>query len=167
MAKEIKKQSLKSSGLEKIVVNVGVGKLSSQSNFQDKILPEITKELSLISGQKPMLRSARMSIAGFKLRAGTPVGLKTTLRKKRMDDFLSKLIQIVLPRVRDFRGLKPESIDPSGNLTIGLKEHLVFPEVSPETSKTNFGLEITLVPKLRGKEKAVALYKELRIPFSK
>lgn len=162
---QIKKKPLQSSGLEKIVVNVGVGKLSSQPNFQDKILPEITKELGLISGQKPMVRPARMSIAGFKLRAGTPVGLKTTLRKKRMNDFLNKLVQIVLPRVRDFRGLKPESIDPNGNLTIGLKEHLVFPEVSPETSKTNFGMEITLVPKLKNKEKAVALYKALKIPL--
>ena len=98
---------------------------------------------------------------------GTVVGLKATLRKKRMEQFLKKMINVVLPRVRDFRGVKSTSIDQNGNLSIGLKEQLFFPEVSPETSKVNFGLEMTLVPKLKDKEKAVALYKELGIPFSK
>ena len=152
--------------LEKVVVNVGVGKLSSQPNFDEKILPEIIKELSLITGQKSATRMAKQSIAGFKLRAGTAVGLKTTLRKKRMVEFLAKLINVAFPRVRDFRGIKKNSVDLNGNLTIGLKEHLVFPEVTPETSKINFGLEVTLIPKIRNKEKAMELYKELRIPFS-
>jgi len=153
--------------LEKIVVNAGIGRLSSQPNFEDKVLPELMKELSLITGQKPATRSAKVSIAGFKLRAGTVVGLKVTLRGKRMREFLEKLIRSALPRVRDFRGLKIESVDKSGNLTIGLKEQLIFPEISPETSKVTFGIEITLVPKVRDRDRTVALYKELGIPFSK
>jgi large subunit ribosomal protein L5 len=153
--------------LEKIVVNAGIGRLSSQPNFEDKILPELLKELSLITGQKPAARSAKVSIAGFKLRAGTVVGLKVTLRGKRMWEFLDKLVKVALPRVRDFRGLKKESVDKSGNLTMGLKEQLIFPEISAETSKVTFGIEITLVPKLRDREKAMELYKELKIPLKK
>lgn len=153
--------------LEKIVINVGVGRISGQPNFEEKILPEVIKELSAISGQKSAVRPASQSIAGFKLRAGTIIGLKTTLRRKRMNEFLKKLINVALPRVRDFRGLKIESVDPGGNLTIGLKEHLVFPEIIPETSKANFGLAVTLVPKIKIREKAVALYRELGIPFKK
>lgn len=153
--------------LEKVVINVGTGRLSAQPNFEDKVLPAIIEELASITGQKPSVRPAKKSIAGFKLRMGTAVGLKTTLRKKRMLEFLKKLVNVALPRVRDFRGIKKTAIDSAGNLTIGLKEHLVFPEVNPETSKASFGLEVTLVPKFRDKEKAVELYKELGIPFSK
>jgi large subunit ribosomal protein L5 len=153
--------------IEKIVINVGTGRLSSQPNFEEKVLPAVVEELASITGQKPSARSAKKSIAGFKLRMGTTVGLKTTLRKKRMSEFLKKLINTALPRVRDFRGVKATAIDSDGNLTIGLKEHLVFPEINPETSKTSFGLEITIVPKFRDKEKAVELYKELGMPFSK
>ncbi|MDO8430148.1 MAG: 50S ribosomal protein L5 [bacterium] len=153
--------------LEKLVVNTGLGRLSSQPNFEDKLLPELVKEFSVIVGQKPAIRAAKKSIAGFKLRMGTVVGLKATLRKKRMEQFLKKLINVVLPRVRDFRGVKNTAIDQNGNLSIGLKDQLVFPEVSPETSRVNFGLEVTLVPKSKNKEKAVELYKELGIPFSK
>lgn len=153
--------------IEKIVINVGTGRLSAQPNFEEKVLPAVVEELASITGQKPSARSAKKSIAGFKLRMGTTVGLKTTLRKKRMSEFLKKLINTALPRVRDFRGVKTTAIDSDGNLTIGLKEHLVFPEINPETSKTSFGLEITIVPKFRDKEKAVELYKELGMPFSK
>src|SRR3989344_391475 len=170
MDKDIKnkiKQPYMGSGLEKVVVNVGTGRLSSQPNFEEKTLPEVAKELSLIVGQKPSIRKATKSIAGFKLRAGTTVGLKITLRGKRMGEFLRKLTQVAMPRVRDFRGIKRESIDLNGNLTIGLKEHWVFPEISQDISKVNFGMEIKLVPKLQDKEKAVELYKELGIPFSK
>lgn len=154
-------------GLEKIIVNVGVGRISGQPNFTDKMLPAAIDEISLITGQKPQICSAKKSIAGFKLRAGTPIGLKVTLRKQRMAEFLKKFINAVLPRVRDFRGIKPTSVDASGNLTIGLKDHLVFPEMSPDISKISFGMEITIVPKLRGKTKAVELYKTLGIPFKK
>ena len=160
-------RTFKISGLEKVVVNVGTGRFSALPNFEDKTLPEMIKELSMITGQKPAPRPALKSIAGFKLRMGTVVGLKTTLRKKRMNEFIKKLLNVALPRVRDFRGIKTEAIDANGNLTIGLKEHLVFPEVVPELSKVNFGMEITFVPKVQNKEKAVELYKELRIPFKK
>ncbi|MBI3046614.1 MAG: 50S ribosomal protein L5 [Candidatus Harrisonbacteria bacterium] len=165
MTKDMTKEKYKN--LEKIVVNTGVGRLSSQPNFEEKILPEVIKEMSFLTGQKPAVRPAKISIAGFKLRSGTAVGLKTTLRKQRMEEFLKKVIRVVLPRVRDFRGLKKESVDKSGNLTIGLKEYLVFPEINSEVAKTNFGLEITIVPKLKKKEKAMELYKELGIPFKK
>jgi large subunit ribosomal protein L5 len=153
--------------LEKIIINVGVGRMSGQPNFTDKLLPAAIEEISLITGQKPRICSAKKSIAGFKLRAGTPIGLKVTLRRQRMAEFLRKLINAVLPRVRDFRGIKPASVDASGNLTIGLKDHLVFPEISPDISKINFGMEITIVPKLRDKTKAVELYKTLGIPFKR
>ena len=152
--------------LEKIVVNVGTGRLSSQPNFEDKTLPELMKEIGAITGQKPAVRPAKQSIAGFKLRAGTTVGLKVTLRRKRMNEFLKKMVKVVLPRVRDFRGIKMEAVDKNGNLTIGIKEQWVFPEINQETSKVNFGMEITLVPKLRDKKGAMELYRELGIPFS-
>ena len=153
--------------LEKIVINVGIGKMSNLPNFQEKILPALSQELGAITGQKAAFRPAKKSIAGFKLRTGTVVGLKTTLRRKRMSEFLKKLVQVTLPRVRDFRGINPKAVDLNGNLTIGIKEHLVFPEISPEISKTNFGMEITIVPKLRNKKMAMELYKELKIPFKK
>jgi len=153
--------------LEKIVINVGLGRASGQPNFTDKILPAVSEELSIITGQKPQVRTAKQSIAGFKLRAGTVVGIKVTLRGKRMDDFLKKFVNIVLPRVRDFRGIDTKAIDTNGNLTIGVKEHVVFPEISSELIKTNFGMEITLVPKIRNYGTSMELYKSLGIPFKK
>jgi len=153
--------------LEKIVVNIGVGRLRQAQNFSDKILPEIEKELAEITGQKPSPRGAKKSIAGFKLRAGDIVGLKVTLRGKRMKDFLDKVIGIALPRVRDFRGIDLKKVDKSGNLSIGFREHSVFPEINLETSRVNFGIEITLVPNTVKKEEAVELYRKLGIPFKK
>lgn len=153
--------------LEKIVVNIGVGRLSGQPNFVDKILPDLMQAIGTITGQKPVICLSKKSIAGFKLRMGTVVGLKTTLRGKRMKDFLDKIINIVLPRVRDFRGIDPKSIDAAGNLTIGFKEQLAFPEITADAAKINFGLEVTIVPKVKNREKAVALYKSLGIPLKK
>ncbi len=153
--------------LEKIVINTGLGRLSSQPNFEERILPEITKEISIITGQKPMNRPATKSIAGFKLRQGTIVGLKVTLRSKKMQDFFSKVLNVILPRVRDFRGIDLKSIDQNGNLTIGIKECSVFPEITPETSKVNFGIEITAVPIIKKRDQALELYKKLGVPFKK
>jgi large subunit ribosomal protein L5 len=155
--------------LEKVVVNVGLGRFSTQPNFEDKFVPEVEKELSSITSQKPSLRAAQKSISGFKLRQGTVVGLKTTLRGKRMDSLVSKVVNIALPRVRDFRGIDSGAIDKNGNLNIGLKEHLVFPEIIPEHSKVNFGVQITMVPKFPIKEKAIAVefYKKIGVPFKK
>lgn len=154
--------------LEKIVVNVGIGRMSSQPQFAEKLLPAAMEELASITGQKAAPRPARQSIAGFKLREGAVVGLQTTLRGERMKAFFEKLVHIALPRVRDFRGLNPKSIDKSGNLTIGLKEHTVFSEVSPEHSKVNMGIQATVVPRrVRNHEEAIALYRKLGVPLKK
>ena len=160
-------QKVPSNNLEKVVVNTGVGRLSTQPNFEDKVLPEIVREFALITGQKPARQAARQSIAGFKLRSGTVVGLKATLRGKRMNQFLERLNKVALPRVRDFRGISLKNIDEGGNLTIGIKEHIIFPEISPETSRYDFGLQISLIPKEKGRDKAIGLYKQLGIPLEK
>ena len=166
MATDIKKQI--KDNLEKVVVNVGVGnKAVSQSGFDSKILPEIIKELSELTGQKPATRAATKSIAGFKLRQGMIVGLKVTLRGKRMIDFVERLNKIVLPRLRDFRGLELKNVDQGGGLSIGLQDHLVFPEINPETSKVNFGLQITLVPKVKDRESAIDFYRQIGVPLKK
>ena len=166
MATDIKKQI--KDNLEKVVVNVGVGKKAvSQSGFDSKILPEIIKELSELTGQKPATRAATKSIAGFKLRQGMIVGLKVTLRGKRMIDFVERLNKIVLPRLRDFRGLELKNVDQGGGLSIGLQDHLVFPEINPETSKVNFGLQITLVPKVKDRESAIDFYRQIGVPLKK
>lgn len=153
--------------VEKISVNVGVGRLSQQPNFEDKILPELVKEIGLITGQKPAPTKAKKSISGFKVREGQTVGLKVTLRRRRMSDFLERLIKIVFPRMRDFQGISLKNIDDKGNLTIGLKEQTVFPEINPETSKFDFGMEISIVSNAKNKEEAIKLYREIGIPLKK
>lgn len=154
--------------LDKVVVNTGIGRLSTQPNFSDKILPEVTANFTAITGQKPSERPAKKSISSFKLRQGTVIGLKATLRKKRMEQFLNKVIKVVLPRVRDFQGINTKNVDSHGNLTFGVKDHLVFPEVNAENSKSNFGVEITVVPKVRKtQEEALEFYKVLGVPFMK
>lgn len=153
--------------LEKIVVNVGVGKMRSQGGFDEKFLPEIMKELSEITGQKPSLRPAKKSIAGFKTREGETLGLKVSLREKRMADFFLRVINFVLPRVKDFRGLELSSVDQNGNLNMGLREQFVFPEISAERSRVNFGIQITAVPKIRNREKAIDLYRSVGVPLKK
>ncbi|NCN53029.1 50S ribosomal protein L5 [Candidatus Wolfebacteria bacterium] len=160
MKKEYKK-------LDKVVVNLGLGRASAQPGFEDKLLPQYIEELNNIVGQKAQIRKATKSIAGFKLREGTVVGLRVTLRRNRMNEFLEKLSNIVLPRVRDFRGIKESAVDAGGSLNIGLKEHVVFPEVNTEIMKVNFGLEITIVPKVKNREEAMELYKAIGIPFKK
>lgn len=153
--------------LEKIVVNVGVGKMSQQANFFDKMLPDIMKDLAAITGQKPAPVAARKSIAGFKVRKGQIVGLKTTLRRRKMNDFLDRLVKIALPRVRDFRGIALESVDQKGNLTIGLRENVVFPEINSDLLKFDFGLQISIVSNAKTREEAIELFKLLGIPLKK
>ncbi len=153
--------------LQKIVVNVGLGRMSQQPNFVEKILPEITKDFASITGQKPALTSSKKSIAGFKVRQGQVVGIKATLRRGRMRDFLERLVKIVLPRVKDFRGIDLKCVDHGGNLTIGLKENVVFPEINPEVLKFDFGLEISIVSNAKNREEAVELYRNLGIPLKK
>ena len=153
--------------IEKIVVNIGVGKLRHETQFEDKILPEVIRELSLITGQKPATRQAKKSIAGFKIRTGDIVGLTATLRGKRKEDFFKRLVAIVIPRTKDFRGIGLNGIDRSGNLNLGLREQFVFPEINADISKVRFGLEITLVPRERNRETAIDLYRELGVPLKK
>ncbi len=153
--------------IEKVVINTGFGRLVSGLTKQEreKISQEIARDLSLISGQKPLFTKARKSIAGFKVRKGMVIGAKVTLRGKRMYDFLERLIYIALPRTRDFRGIDPGSIDKKGNLTIGIKEHIVFPEVSSENVKRIFGFELTVVTNAKTREEAEELYRLLGFPL--
>lgn len=165
---KMQKQSISPiSSLEKIVVNIGVGRFSAQPNFKEKILPDLIRDVEQITGQHPATCPAKQSIAGFKLREGTIVGLKVTLRGRRMNDFLSRLNKVVFPRIRDFRGISLKSVDKNGNLTIGLKEHATFPEIVPELTKFDMGLEITLVPREQGREKAMEFYKAVGVPFQR
>lgn len=147
--------------ISKVVINVGLGRAIKDEKFLEVVL----RDLALISGQKPKKTVAKKSIANFKTRKGMVVGAAVTLRGKRMNDFISRLINIALPRTRDFRGISLKSLDKSNNLTIGLKEHIVFPEVSGEEVKNIFGLEVTVVVKSKNKEEAVALYKILGFPI--
>lgn len=153
--------------IEKVVINTSFGKLISGKSSQEaeKIRETILGDLALISGQKPILIKAKKSISGFKLRKGTPIAAKVILRRKRMYDFLERLIYITLPRSRDFRGIDPNSVDENGNLTIGLKEQIAFPEVSTEKEKNIFGLEITIVTTAKKKERALELLKLLGFPM--
>lgn len=151
--------------LEKIVIATGVGRLRQRPQFEENLLPEIVKELGLITGQKPMIRKAKKSVAGFKVREGDIVGLKVTLRGQKMKDFLSRLIGFVLPRIRDFRGIDAKSIDAQGNLTIPIREHIVFPEINSDEVKIDFGLEVTLVSSTKSSEDGLNFYKELGVPL--
>lgn len=151
--------------LEKAVIDAGVGRLSTQPNFQEKILPQIIKDIAALSGQKPQVRRAKKSIAGFKTREGQTVGLKVTLRRGRMIDFLERLIKIVLPRVKDFSGIKPTSLDSEGIINIGFKDQFAFPEISPDQSPVSFSLGISIVPKFRNQAKALEEFKKTGLPL--
>lgn len=153
--------------LEKIVLNAGIGRLSQQPNFEEKVLPQLMNNLSAMTGQKPELRKAKKSIAGFKMREGQIVGLRITLRRRKMVDFFERLIRIVLPRVRDFRGLEILSVDAGGTLNIGIREQLVFPEINPEESPILFSLGINIVPRIKSQEEAVKEYRRLGVPLKK
>ena len=133
---------------------------------KQKVIDEISEALALICGQYPQKTVAKKSISSFGLRKGDVVGFKITLRSKRMQDFLIRLINFVLPRTRDFQGISPNSIDAKGNLTIGIKEHIIFPEVNPEKPPFIFGLEITVVVKnIHSREEAIEFYKFLGFPI--
>jgi large subunit ribosomal protein L5 len=145
----------------KVVVNIGIGPYLKD----DKAQEEIMRDLSLITGQKPMITLAKKAISSFKIRQGLAVGMKVTLRGKRMYDFIERLTNIVLPRTRDFRGLDAKSIDQDGNLSIGIKEHIIFPEISQEDLKRILGLEITIVTNAKKREQAIELFKLLGFPI--
>jgi large subunit ribosomal protein L5 len=155
--------------IEKVVANIGFGKqvAGKSSTEREKIQEHILKTLSLITGQKAILTKAKKSISGFKLRKGMPIGAKVTLRGQRMYEFLGKLIWLVLPRTRDFRGIPQSSIDENGNLTIGFKEYTPFPEVVPEKEKGIFGLEVTVVTTAKTREEGIELLKLLGFPIKR
>jgi large subunit ribosomal protein L5 len=145
--------------LVKVVVSVGVGKA-------DKARKElVANRLAQITGQKAAPRAAKQSIAQFKMRQGDLIGYQTTLRGARMFEFLDKLIHISLPRTRDFRGLNPGAIDDMGNITLGIKEHTIFPETSEEDLKDVFGVAITIVTTAKGKKEAEAFFRHLGVPL--
>jgi len=147
----------------KIIVNVGVGKNVSAD---PKFLEIALKEISQITGQKPKITKSSRAISGFNLKIGAPVGLVVTLRKKRMEEFLEKLINIVLPRIRDFRGLKLKAIDKSGNLNIGIVEHTVFPEVKQDQVVKPVSLQINIVSSVANVNEAKDLYEQYGFIFS-
>jgi len=153
--------------IEKIVVNSGFGRQISgkTSSEREKVIKNIVDTLALITGQKPTLRKARKSISSFKLRKGQPVGAKVTLRKKKMYDFLEKLILLVLPRMRDFKGIPLKSVDKEGNLTLGFKEYSPFPEVTLEKEKGVFGLEVTVVTTAKTQDEGIELLRLLGLPI--
>ncbi len=147
--------------LEKIVVNMGVGEAAQNSRALDGAMEDLAK----ITGQKPQLRRARKSIAGFKIREGMPVGARVTLRGERMWEFLDRLISVALPRVRDFRGISPNSFDGRGNFALGLKEQLIFPEISYDSIDTTRGLDVAVVTTAQTDEEARELLRMLGMPF--
>jgi len=150
--------------LSKIVINSGLGLALTDAKIHDLA----TAALAKICGQKPVKTKARKSIAGFKLRKGLAIGQKVTLRGERMYDFFQKLVQVALPRLRDFRGISEASVDSSGNLSIGFPEHTVFPEVNLEEVERPIPMEATIVLKdCKSRELAIALYKKFGVPFSK
>ena len=149
--------------IEKIVLNIGVGDAVSNS----KLLDEAVNELTLISGQKPVITRAKKSIAGFKLREGAPIGCKVTLRGERMYEFLDKLVNISLPRVRDFRGVSNNSFDGRGNYTLGIEEQIIFPEIVLDSVHKIMGMNVTFVTSANTDEEAFALLREFGLPFKK
>lgn len=146
----------------KVVVGMGIGRLKDEKERE-----EVKKYLRLVTGQEPSSRPAKKAIAAFKTREGQVIGYQVTLRGKRMHDFLSRLVDVALPRTRDFRGIDEKSFDARGNLTIGIKEYIVFPEMIGEDYRFLFGLEATVVTSAKKKEEGIALLTLMGFPFKK
>ena len=149
--------------IEKIVINMGVGDAVKNA----KALDSAVEELTLISGQKPVITRAKKSIAGFRLREGMPIGCKVTLRGDRMYDFLDKLVSVSLPRVRDFRGISKNAFDGRGNYTLGIKEQLIFPEIVYDQVNKVRGMDIVIVTTAKTDEESRELLSQLGMPFKK
>ena len=149
-------------GLVKIVVNMGVGQAAKDSKLMDGAV----RDLTLITGQKPLVQKARKSIAQFKLREGMPIGAKVTLRGDRMWEFLDRLISIALPRIRDFRGLNPGSFDGRGNYSLGIREQIIFPEIDYDSINTIRGLDVAITTTAETDEQAEALLRGLGFPLA-
>lgn len=151
----------------KVVVNTGFGRLvSGKSPAEQKPIYEaILNDLGMIVGQHPVLKKTKKSISGFKVREGMILGAAVVLRKSRMYDFLERFVNIALPRMRDFRGIDQKSFDKKGNLTYGIKEHIIFPEIMPEKVKNIFGLEVTVTTNAKTQEEGIELLKLLGFPI--
>ena len=147
--------------IEKIVINMGLGLDGNDS----KIIKACENDLSMLTGQKPVVTKFKKSISNFKTRKGTSAGLKVSLRKDRMYEFLDRLVNIALPRIKDFRGLSPKGFDKSGNYTFGIKEHIIFPEVNFDKVEKIRGLDITVVIKSQNKDHSYELLKQFNFPF--
>lgn len=158
------KNSISAPRLTKISISVGTGSMMKKDRDRNDF---ISGRLAKITGQKPSLRAAKKSVAGFKSREGDPVGLVVTLRGARMYHFIDKLINIALPRTKDFRGIDPKAVDTIGNMTIGIKEHTIFPECSDEDLRDVFGMAITLGTTAKSKAEALAYFTHIGIPFKK
>lgn len=150
--------------ITKVVLNVGTGKRAKLDKNWNEL---VSDRLAQITGQKSAARSAKQSIAGFKIRQGDSVGQMVTLRGKRMYSFLDKLVHIALPRTKDFRGLNRSSVDAMGNMTLGIKEHTIFPEASDEELKNVFGLSITITTTAKNKKEATKLFEHIGFPLKK
>jgi len=147
--------------LEKIVVNTGVGEAIQNA----KILDQAMETLEAITGQKPKLNRARLSVAAFKLRQGMAIGAKVTLRGKRMYEFYDRLVNVALPRIRDFRGVTTKSFDGRGDYTLGVKEHIIFPEIDYDKADRMFGMDISIVTSAKNDEQGFMLLKQMNMPF--
>jgi len=149
--------------LEKVVLNVGFGHHSKEKEFMESV----ARGLTTLSGQKAVFTKAKKSISAFKIREGMTIGTKVTLRGDRMYDFVEKLVNIVFPRVRDFRGISEKAVDKTGNLTVGLREFVSFPEIHLEDVDNMFGLEVCLVTNAKNRAEGLELFRQIGFPFKK
>jgi large subunit ribosomal protein L5 len=147
--------------IEKVVINTGIGKFAAD----EKAVEEIIKDLTLIAGQKPVFTQAKKAISGFKIRQGLRVGMMATLRGRRAFDFVERLISLALPRSRDFRGLEQKNVDEHGNLNIGLKEQIIFPEISHENIRNIFGMQVTIKTTAKNHIEGLELFKLMGFPI--
>jgi large subunit ribosomal protein L5 len=155
------KNSMEVPKLDKIVLNIGLG----EAIHDVKLLNSTAEELKIIAGQKPVITKAKKSIAAFKLREGMPIGCMVTLRRKRMYDFINRLVNVALPRVRDFRGVSGNALDGRGNYTLGIKEHIIFPEIDFDKVDKMKGMNITVVTTAKNDEEGKELLKLFGMPF--
>lgn len=157
------KSTMQTPKLEKIVINVGLGRAVSEP----KLVENVVKEVAVFTGQKPIVTKAKKAISNFKLREGMPIGCKVTLRKDRMYEFLDRLCSIALPRVRDFRGVSNKGFDKSGNYTLGIKDYAIFPEIKLENVQSTFGMNISFVSTSKNPKEGKELLTQLGMPFRK
>jgi large subunit ribosomal protein L5 len=157
------KNALQVPKIEKVVINAGIGKFIKDSSLVDDVRNVIT----VIASQKPVMVKAKKSIAGFKIREGQEVGIRVTLRGKRKWDFIEKLVNSAIPRVRDFRGIKESAVDSNGNFNFGIKEHTIFPEIMPENVKNIVGFQVNITTTAKNQEEGLALFRMLGFPLVK